>query len=232
MALQRSVLILFLFLRMHGDLLAQDTTLDLSGLWKDGDSIIRLSQSGNHIEAVYSQPSRKLTTGGIVAGDRRFFGTLSGRTLRGTYIGRFPAKYKRLCPEQWQQQLALELTVSPDADTLQGRWKDARIFASDCRVKIDGEGWRQLTLSRLVQAPAEVVRIVAPHPPFLPIETIPVGGIFRVEVTYDEGPGRAQVVVTIRVKQGGAVIQAIAKPTDVPQAYRTGPIRVVQPIQP
>ncbi len=230
-ATHRTPALILLCVGLQRLVFAQEDAIDLSGLWESRDSVFLISQSGNQVRAVYSQAGAIAAAYGFVAGDLHFFGTLEGRTLRGTMVAQFPVKYKTLCPTtQWQQRIPLDLTVSEDISALRGRWKNSRISQKDCRVTTGVEVQRDYT--RLVKRSGEVVRITRPDPPYSSLEAIPVGDAFRVEVTYDADPDRPEIVVTVHTEKGGPTIQAPAKPTDVPLTYRTDPIRVVEPVQP
>jgi hypothetical protein len=77
---------------------------------------------------------------------------------------------------------------------------------------------------------ASTVRITGAGAPFDTLASIPIGGSFRVEVSYPEEPGHAQVAVRIRSGQdAGRTFDAVARRTQDGRTYRTEPVRVVDP---
>ena len=141
-------------------------------------------------------------------------------------------------PEQVSQQVAsnfrtpyrIALDVSPNADRMEGTFSAQYVtYGMDYTIESVHDWYdRPLMLTRSVS----IVRITGVDPPFATLDAIPTGGAFRVEVIYDKDPGRSEVVVTIQTKGESTVLKEVAKHTDAPKIYRTGPIRVVEPVEP
>ena len=123
------------------------TANDLSGFWgNDSWGEMVVTQNGQDIIAVYTNPSTDVVENyGFKIGDQAFYGTLSGQSLTGKVHLHFPVEFQSVCPEQWAFWDDLELTLSEDSNTLQGRWKNSYLNSAGCTVT-DG-GWNSVKLA-------------------------------------------------------------------------------------
>ncbi|MFY9551810.1 MAG: VWA domain-containing protein [Thermoanaerobaculia bacterium] len=134
---------------------AEDKPRDLSGLWvRDDGGIVRISQEGATIKAVHVEVSKPVREEfEFHPGDTHVLAALEGRTIRGkmqTHYSVKPVNFKALCPGQWVDWADLELDVSPDGDTLEGRWKHKIMTSQGCSVI--KEEWLPRRYTRLLGA--------------------------------------------------------------------------------
>ena len=141
----------FVFLLLSGSIA---TAANLTGVWarSDGSGEVTVSQNGQQISAVWSNPSAGTAQDyGFKAGDQYFYGTLYGLTLIGKMTTHFPIKYKTLCPSQWEASVDMVLILSSDANTLNGLIQN-NIINDNCTTTA-GE-WADQTLTRKEQCVA------------------------------------------------------------------------------
>src|SRR5262252_8656562 len=100
---------------------ARQTTPDLNGQWKDGDSTITISQTGSAVNATYNKPHPCDPQDGspIQHTDWDFSGTLSGNQLTGETHTCGWGKGNRI---HGLGKATLKLEVSADGRTLSGTW--------------------------------------------------------------------------------------------------------------
>ena len=110
--------------------------LDLSGLWvRDDGGVVKFAQDGQKIRATHVElavPVRDVF--GFRPGDDHMVGVLQGRTLRGKMYVHLPVGWKARCPEQWARLADIELTVSEDGNTIEGRWEWHQVTDKDCSI--------------------------------------------------------------------------------------------------
>jgi hypothetical protein len=71
---------------------------------------------------------------GFRPGDEHVIATLDGRTLNGQMHVRLPVTWKTICPDQWDHWSPIELTLSEDGNTLEGRWKKTHFNSEKCEL--------------------------------------------------------------------------------------------------
>ena len=110
--------------------------LDLSGIWvRDDGGVVKFAQDGQKIRATHVElavPVRDVF--GFRPGDDHMVGVLQGRTLRGKMYVHLPVQWKSRCPEQWARLADIELTVSEDGNTIEGRWEWHQVTDKDCSI--------------------------------------------------------------------------------------------------
>lgn len=135
---------------------AQDKPPDLSGLWlmdaTSGAPNVRFYQDGSKIKSVFvdAAPHNKW---GFVIGDPNLDVTIEGRTVRGKINAHYPVvPFKTNCPDTWAYWTDVELTISPDNNTLEGRWRHVTRDEKTCQpIK---EDWQP---NRYMRPPAPVI---------------------------------------------------------------------------
>jgi len=127
--------------------------MDLSGLWvRDDGGVVRFSQDAQKVRAVHVElavPIRDVF--GFRPGDDHMAGILEGRTLRGKMYVHLPVERKSRCPEQWARLTDIELTVSEDGNTIEGRWEWHQVRDKDC--SITRREWQPRRYARLQSTP-------------------------------------------------------------------------------
>ena len=110
--------------------------LDLSGLWvRDDGGVVKMSQDGQKIKAIHvelSVPVRDVF--GFRPGDDHMTGILDGQKIRGKMFVHLPVEWKSRCPDKWAWLNDIELTVSEDGNTIEGRWEWSHHSDQDCRL--------------------------------------------------------------------------------------------------
>lgn len=129
--------------------LAQPRPTDLSGLWtREDGGIVKITQEGEALRAVHVKLARPLKeVFGFEPGDDHLIGTLEGRTIRGRMNVHLPVEWKSRCPEKWAHWSDIELTVSEDGNTLEGRWKKTHFTHPGCILQ--REEWLPRTYTRV-----------------------------------------------------------------------------------
>ncbi|MDZ4339463.1 MAG: VWA domain-containing protein [candidate division NC10 bacterium] len=126
--------------------------LDLSGLWvRDDGGVVRISQDGQKIKAIHvelSVPVRDVF--GFRPGDDHMTGILDGQQIRGKMFVHLPVEWKSRCPEQWAHLSDIELTVSEDGNTIEGRWE--RTYYSDRDCSLVRKEWQPRKYTRVQPA--------------------------------------------------------------------------------
>lgn len=121
--------------------------IDLSGLWVQGENVLRLEHQGSSVTAFFVKVRPGLAKEyGFREGDRVFSGLLSGRDFVGTINSHFPVKYKKQCPAVWSGEKTLKFTVSESGDALAGEWKIDSLDVANCALK--DAGWQSYELMR------------------------------------------------------------------------------------
>lgn len=135
---------------------AQNKAPELSGLWlmeaESGAPNVKISQAGTKIKSVFvdADPGNKW---GFVIGDPNLDATIDGRTIRGKLNEHYEVvPFKTNCPDSWKHWTDVELTISPDGNTLEGRWK--RHVSDKKTCKLQKEEWLPI---RYVRPPAPEV---------------------------------------------------------------------------
>ncbi|HEU5321493.1 MAG TPA: hypothetical protein VFX28_11860, partial [Methylomirabilota bacterium] len=131
--LARSLMVLAVLLPAAA---AAQPAVELSGVWRREDGgVVRLSQAGPRVEMVHVEVVPQVRKEfGFDPGDDHVVATLDGRALRGQMHVRLPLAWKTICPEQWDHWSGIELTLSDDGDTLQGRWERIHYTSQGCTV--------------------------------------------------------------------------------------------------
>ena len=126
--------------------------LDLSGQWvRDDGGVVRISQDGQKIKAIHvelSVPVRDVF--GFRPGDDHMIGILDGQQIRGKMFVHLPVEWKSRCPEQWAHLSDIELTVSEDGNTIEGRWE--RTYYSDRDCSLVRKEWQPRKYTRVQPA--------------------------------------------------------------------------------
>lgn len=113
---------------------------DLNGLWRAQDStMIRIQHRDPSVE------------GSTMGGNPLFRGTLRERQITGQVKVRYPPEWQARCPGQAEGWARLELTVSEDKDTLNGRFELKEIDEKCNQVHA---GWKPTTLERVPEEEA------------------------------------------------------------------------------
>jgi outer membrane protein OmpA-like peptidoglycan-associated protein len=138
----------------HAD--GQDKPPDLSGLWlmdaESGAPNVRIFQDGNKIKSVFVDAAPK-NKWGFVIGDPNLDATIEGHTIRGKLNEHYEVDpFKTNCPDIWAHWTDVELTVSADGTTLEGRWKRHHSDKQTC--KLQSEEWLPL---KYIRPPAPVI---------------------------------------------------------------------------
>lgn len=135
---------------------------NLSGLWELGGGVIRVTQIGPSVTAVWVRPSEGSTQ---KAGWPCFEATLNGDRLDGKLHVSLPEYMWKKCPQWKDSWTSLKLTVSAEGTQLSGIWVDELISKENCRVisssrapismsKIEGETTTELELDDRKAPPA------------------------------------------------------------------------------
>jgi outer membrane protein OmpA-like peptidoglycan-associated protein len=116
---------------------------------------VRIYQEGHTIKAVFVEVDPAIQkTWGYAVGDVNMTGTIEGRTISGKANAHHPViPFKSECPEIWAHWTDIELTISPDGNTLDGRWKNRTHEEVTCRLT--KEEWATV---RYVRPPAPDVK--------------------------------------------------------------------------
>jgi len=129
---------------------AQNKPPELSGLWlmeaESGAPNVRITQEGTKIKSVFvdADPNNKW---GFVIGDPNLDATIEGGTIRGKLNEHYEVvPFKTNCPDSWKHWTEVELTISPDGNTLEGRWK--RHVSDKQTCKLQKEEWLPLRYTR------------------------------------------------------------------------------------
>jgi hypothetical protein len=103
------------------------------GLYRDEGTggTVQVTQSGSGIRAVWVERQSDV----FHSGDWAFRGTFAGRTITGSVHLRFPVKWQELCPQHWDHEGELTLTLSEDGKTLSGSHKVFNIHKKTCSME-------------------------------------------------------------------------------------------------
>lgn len=116
---------------------------DLDGLWRsDDNTTIRIKHRDPAVD------------GFTMNGKPFFFGFLNERQITGKMKVRYPPEWRRRCPLPEEHSAALEMTVSEDKDTLNGRF-ELRYIDEQCNES--SAGWKQFTLQRVPEEEAKAL---------------------------------------------------------------------------
>jgi hypothetical protein len=116
---------------------------DLNGIWR--------AQDGTTVRIRHEDPS---VQGSTMGGNLLFRGTLRERQITGQVKVRYPPEWRERCPGQAEGWAALELAVSEDKDTLDGRFELKEIDEECNQVHA---GWKPTTLQRVPEEEAPVL---------------------------------------------------------------------------
>jgi hypothetical protein len=137
--------------------------VDLSGVWiREDGGIARMVQEGNRLTAVHLEVTTQVRdVFGFRPGDEHFVATVDGRSIRGKMRSHLPVGWKTRCPDQWAHLSDIELAVSPDGNTLEGRWKKITIGSRGCQQ--EAEEWlpRRYTRQAAVSEPPGELTVTA-----------------------------------------------------------------------
>lgn len=146
----RILLPTLLFMWGYGQIAAQDKPPDISGLWlmdaESGAPNVRMFQEGMKIRSVFVDvaPGNKW---GFVIGDPNLDAMIESRDIRGKINTHYPViPFKANCPDIWAYWTDVELTISSDGNTLEGRWKKRTSDEKTC--KLQKEEWLPLKYVR------------------------------------------------------------------------------------
>lgn len=117
---------------------------DLNGLWRAGDgTLIRIKHRGGGVD-------------GFTMGNKRlFYGLLNESRITGIMKVRYPPEWVRRCGVSGEYSAAMEIAVSEDRDTLNGRF-EMREIDEECNQS--PAGWKQFTLQRVPEEEAKTLR--------------------------------------------------------------------------
>ena len=127
-----------------------ETPGSLAGMWtREDGGVLQVTQDGQTIKMVHVEVTRTVHEEfGFNPGDEHVVGALEGRTLRGKMHVRLPVSWKTICPDEWDHWSGIEVTLSDDGNTLDGRWE--RTFYSSTNCQVTRTEWlpRQYTRAR------------------------------------------------------------------------------------
>lgn len=111
-----------------------DSNIDISGNWNTGSRTIHISQNGSFITGKYI----KLTKGdidnfGYNVNELSIKGKFDGKTFIGKIHIKFPIEFKQKCPQQWDTEVSIELSLSKDGNMLQGKLPN-NILYYNCKL--------------------------------------------------------------------------------------------------
>jgi outer membrane protein OmpA-like peptidoglycan-associated protein len=132
---------------------------DVSGMWTRGDGgVVAVSQHGTTITMVHVEVIPQVRSEfDFAPGDEHARGTLDSRAFRGQMHVHLVHRMKTLCPDQWDRWPPLELTLSEDGNTLEGRWQKEYFSDRDCSHT--SSEWIPWKYTRVTQEPGKI-RIV------------------------------------------------------------------------
>ena len=146
---------------------AQDKPPDLSGLWYfeyfSGPPNVRFTQDGASVKSVFvvvEVPNKW----GFVVGDLNIEGTIVGRSIRGRLNAHHEVDpFKTICPDLWASWTDFELTISPDSNTMEGRWKHITRDKATCKfMQEDWEPIRYIRPAPTVTQEGDRIRVSLP----------------------------------------------------------------------
>lgn len=113
-----------------------ETPTDLSGVWtREDGGVLRVTQDGQTVKMVHIEVTPQVRREfGFNPGDEHVVGTLDGRNLKGKMHVRLPLSWKTICPDQWDHWSGIELTLSEDGNSLQGRWEQTHFSRQGCAL--------------------------------------------------------------------------------------------------
>lgn len=112
---------------------------DLNGLWEYSSrggayATIRFEQTGNQLN-LYIADAKTLTRWGFADGERIGTYTVSGNTLRGTAVLRYPTRYKTRCPAQYEF-IAQSTGVITASNRVSISWGPDQRINGNCKVDV------------------------------------------------------------------------------------------------
>ncbi len=115
---------------VHGESLSH-----MTGLWTRGDgTVVEFTQEGNKVRAVYVELTPRLINDfGFAPGDEHIIATIDGRDVKGKMHHHYPVAKKSKCPKIWAGLVDMELTLSEDGNTLEGRWRQEHSNFNNCK---------------------------------------------------------------------------------------------------
>ena len=136
------LLVLFVSIGLPNGLMAAN--LDLSGWWGASEvGQLELKQSGNKVIAKQNDPDIA-----AALGENMFVGELSGNVIKGK-VATFLAKEKKaFCGKNWANWVDFELTVSPDGNSLNGKWLQGHHTITEKGCPLATANWEPVTLTR------------------------------------------------------------------------------------
>lgn len=110
---------------------------DVTGLWTRGDgNIVKFTQDGNRVRAVYVELTPELLNYfGFAPGDEHIIATLDGRDVTGKMHSHYPVFKRSKCPKIWAGLTDIELTLSEDGNTMEGRWHRNTSDFNTCKLQ-------------------------------------------------------------------------------------------------
>jgi len=108
---------------------------DLSGVWtREDGGVFQVSEDGDTVTMVHREVTPQVRREfGFDPGDEHVVATVEGHTVRGKMHVRLPLSWKTICPESWDHWSRIELTLSDDGNTLEGRWERTNVSREGCR---------------------------------------------------------------------------------------------------
>jgi outer membrane protein OmpA-like peptidoglycan-associated protein len=129
---------------------------DLSGSWRRGDGgVVAVSQHGDKITMVHVEVTPQVRSEfEFEPGDEHAVGTLEGRSFHGQMHVHLMHRMKTICPKEWDRWATLELTLSDDGNTLEGRWQNEHFSDRDCSFAFSE--WIPWKYARVTEEPGRI----------------------------------------------------------------------------
>jgi hypothetical protein len=109
------------------------TAPTLDGLYQDDATggTIQITQSGDAIRGVWVDRQGDI----FHSGDWALRGTVSGSSITGSVHLRFPLQWQEWCPQHWDHEGDLTMTLSADGSTLSGSHQVFNIHKKTCTME-------------------------------------------------------------------------------------------------
>jgi outer membrane protein OmpA-like peptidoglycan-associated protein len=149
--------------------IAQNKSPNLSGVWYfgafSGPPNVRFTQNGAAVKSVFiAVDPETQEKWGFVVGDANLSASISDHTIRGKVNSHHPVvPFKANCPDVWDFWTDVELTLSPDANTLEGRWKNLTHDEKTCKlIKEEWQAIRYIRPAPTVTQEGDRIRVSLP----------------------------------------------------------------------
>ncbi len=137
--MQRYLLIVIslVFTLVPIEAVCSDSLPDLTGLWtREDGTVVKFTQDTNDVRAVYVELTPELLdVFGFAPGDEHVIATIDGRDITGKMHAHYPVSKKSKCPKIWAGLADVELTLSEDGNTMEGRWNRVTTDMNTCTLQ-------------------------------------------------------------------------------------------------